>query len=229
MKGFWRGREPLAAGAAVLGRRWRLAGGSGPLSRGVLSGSPEQGWFRGSSGLHVSGGLRGMQVETLAGVVVVVGLVCFSPNTARFGVCFLPPSLPAAPFRVLLAPPRHPLLGPTGSRRPAAPHGLGATGRAGRRTKLGGHLLWGGNSPPQPPAKGFGEESERGKPVVLAALGTEPGALGVGSRQHPHWRQSTAQPAACGAHPPPPPLRPGQPGSRFLIIWSVLDAKMFKK
>lgn len=33
----------------------------------------------------------------------------------------------------------------------------------------------------------------------------------------------------CGAHPLPLPSPPGQPGSHFSIIWSVLDAKKVKK
>lgn len=62
------------------GEPWPLvpdAGGdSVPLSRGVSCGSREQGWVCWSWGWHVSGGLRGMQVESLAAVVVVVWFFC---------------------------------------------------------------------------------------------------------------------------------------------------------
>lgn len=76
------------------------------------------------------------------------------------------------------------------------------------------------------PVKGSGEESEHGERVVLVAKGMESGALGVGSWHHLHRRQSSvrAELTLC-----PPPSSPDQPGSRFLIIWSVLDAKIKRK
>lgn len=78
-------------------------GGSVPLSWGVLSTSPEQGWFRRSSGLQVSGGPRGMQVETLASVVVVVGF--FSQYSWVLGLVSL--SLPPSDFFLFASPCLH--------------------------------------------------------------------------------------------------------------------------
>lgn len=62
-------------------------------------------------GWHVSGGLRGMQVESLAAGVVVVWVL---PNIAGVGFGFsLPPSLPSSLWQILFlcfsvfAPSRH--------------------------------------------------------------------------------------------------------------------------
>lgn len=71
-------------------------------------------------------------------------------------------------------------------------------GRAGP-----GGTSWEGTRPPQP-VKAFGEESEHGEHIVLALKGTESGALGVGSRQHPHQRQSSVR-AELTLCPLPPP------------------------
>lgn len=131
----------------------------------------------------------------------------FFPNTAGFWVWFLPPSLPATPFRLLLLACN--FTSPASwANRLASPHRNRAGGQA---DQVLGPPPGGGSSPPRPPVKGFGGESEHGKHVGLAPKGTEPGALGAGSQEHPHRRQGTVQPPACGARPLPPPLLPRPP------------------
>lgn len=192
--------------------------GSVPVSRGVLSGSPEQGWFRRSSGSHVSGGLRGMQVETLASVVVVVRF--FSQCGRVLGLVSL--SLPPSDSFSFASPCLHlhvtRCLGERARVTPLHPIASGQRGAQAGGPRPGPPP--GGGSPPQLPPTGFGEKSEHGEHVVLAPKGTELGALGISSRQHPHRRQSAVQPPACGARPLPPPLRPRPAAacSRFLII-----------
>lgn len=147
-----------------------------------------------------------MQVESLAGVVVVVGF--FFPNTAGFWVWFLPPSLPPSDSFSFASPCLQlhvtRFLGEPARVTPPQQGGR-ASGPSPAATS------WGGSSPPRPPVKGFGGESEHGKHVGLALKGTEPGALGVGSQEHPHRRQGTVQLLACGARPLPPPLLPRPP------------------
>lgn len=155
----------------------------------------------------------------------VVVVVCFLPNTGWVWVWFLSPSLPflppslsslpATPFPLLLRVctfPSPPLGG-----RALSP--LCTPGRAGPGAPPGG-----GGAPPRA-VKGFREESEHGERVVLAPKGTESGDLSVGSWQH-HIRGR----AQCvQSSPLPPPSSPGQPGSRFLKIWSASDAEIKRK
>lgn len=95
----------------------------------------------------------------------------------------LPSSLPASPIPLLLrvCTFTSPLLGA----RALSP--LSTPGCAGPGAPTGR-----GAAPPQP-VKGFREGSEHGEHVVLAPKGTELGALGVGSWQHPHQRQSSVR------------------------------------
>lgn len=133
----------------------------------------------------------------------------FSLNTAGFGVCFLslslPPSLPATPFCLLLLPCT--FTAPTRVNGLMAPSAAGCAGP--------GACPGGGNSSPQPPPKGLGEESRHGKRVV-APKSVEVGAL--------HWRHNDVY----EAHPLPLPSSPGQPGSHFVITWNVLEVKTEK-
>lgn len=125
----------------------------------------------------------------------------------HWGLALVSLSLPATPFPLLLllAPSPHLLL--------VSLHCTWAC----RQVDPGG-TSWDGVGVvacSQPPAKGF----EGG----LALRGMEPGALGVSSQQHPHWRQREV--LVWVAHLLPLPFLPGQTDSHFLIIRSESDEK----
>lgn len=153
-----------------------------------------------------------MQVESLAAVVAVVW---FLPNTAGFGFGFsLPSPLPPSDSFPFASPCWHlhiPAPGRPGSVTPLHPRACRSWGTS-----------WEGRTLPSVPVRGFREESQHGELFLLQRTGSSWCWLPAASAPE-------AELSACRAHPLPPPSSPGQPGSRFLIMWSALDAKIKRK